>query len=83
MYRGAFLTLLFKCRRFHFYKHMNTSPSSFKSAALSAYRQSITDIKSVASFNDGFTLSYRTLTATGPFLISSSTIGMSDKVLFL
>lgn len=62
---------------------MNTSPSSFKSAALSAYRQSITDIKSVASFNDGFTLSYRTLTATGPFLISSSTIGMSDKVLFL
>ena len=53
------------------------------SAARSAYRQSITAIKSVASLKDGRTLSYNSFTGTGQYLISFSTTGINDKVLFL
>lgn len=62
---------------------MNTSPSSFISAALSAYKQSITDIKSVGSLSEGLTRSYNSFTDTGPFFMIFSTIGINDNVLFL
>lgn len=62
---------------------MNISPSSLMSIARSAYKQSITDKKSVASFKCGFILLYSSYTDMGRSLIPFSTSGTKAKVLFL
>ena len=72
-----------KDRGTQFDKHMNTSPSSLMSTARSAYRQSITDKKSVASPRNGRTLWNNIVAETGPFTSSFSTSGISANVLSL
>lgn len=51
--------------------------------ARNAYRQSMTDRKSVASDNDGLITRNRSFTSTGPFFSSVSTLGISARVLAL
>ena len=78
-----FFSFFFKDRRGHFYKHEYTSPSSLISTARNAYRQSMTDRKSVASDNDGLITRNRSFTSTEPFFSSVSTLGISARVLAL
>lgn len=81
--RRASLSFFLEDRRGHFYKHEYTSPSSLISTARNAYRQSITDRKSVASDNDGLITRNRSFTSMGPFFSSVSTLGTRSRVLAL
>lgn len=53
------------------------------STACRAYRQSMTDRKSVASDREGFITRNKSLTSTGPFFSSVSTLGIKARVLDL
>ena len=53
------------------------------STARNAYRQSITDRKSVASDKDGLIKRNKSLTSLGPLFNSVSTLGISASVLAL
>ncbi len=53
------------------------------SAARIAYRQSMTDRKSVASLSSGFSLSYNSNIGTGLSLSSLSALGINTKMLSL
>lgn len=78
---GRSFPFFFESWRGHFYKHEYTSPSSLMSTARRAYRQSITDRKSVTSDNDGLITRKRSFTSTGPPLSSVSTLGTKSRVL--